>query len=272
VKKFIPFLFLAIFLVLPTTPVAADSGGLVGAATTLSFQDNWFDDVEGFADYIDNYANWNKGFSTAQEAYTCWFEEDGTPYSDDDYADHVELMLILGHGDFYLYPGGPTIYTYIQLPHELPFSLNTGEILSAEVNNISLGYESESGDQNIWFFAISCSLLRDNYNCYEDWLEVLNGTHMMLGFKSDVGMHDHDLRELADRFMSEVGGSYSYQKIQDAFFSTYVSRDRLEHYDNIGRILAENSSVADVDYLYSYVAETTVDATKYIITCGPAPA
>jgi hypothetical protein len=264
-KIFIPFICLTIVLaLLPCLPVSADNGGLVGALATSDFQDNWEDDLEGFINAVDGYANWNIGFTLSLYPYPSWFEEDGTPYSDDDYADKTELTLIEGHGGFDYDISIPSFWTYIDL--------EGNGTLSAEENNISLGYESESGDQNIWFFAISCSILRDNYNCYADWLSILNGTHMMLGFKSDGGIHDHDLRELADRFMSEVGGSYSYQKIQDAFFSTYVSRDMQVHYDNICRILAENSSVADVDYLFSYVAETTVDATKYIITCGPAPA
>ncbi len=262
-KIVIPIFIMLVFTMIPCSPVLADNGGLVGAAIandgSPDFQYYW-EDVQGFVNKVDSYGSCSIGFATSYNPEPAWFEEDG---NDDNYADKTELTLIEGHGGFDYDISIPSFWTYIDL--------EGNGTLSAEENNISLGYESDEGDQNIWFFAISCALLRDGWGVCDDWEDILNGTHMMLGFKSNCVRINWDLRELADRFMSEVGGSYSHQKIKDAFFSTFVDRDDPAHYDNICRILAENTAVYNVDYLHTYVAETTVDAEKYTVTYGPAP-
>jgi hypothetical protein len=259
-KIFIPLLCLMVtFIILPCAPVLADSGGLVGGGVSIDAGDVECDDYDHFINTIDGYSGWSicSGFN-AHDIHSGWWEEVNLDYN---HADLTELCFLSAHGHIdnnnNTYADCGNIYYY-------------GYLFASEVN---LGYESDDEDpQNIWCITIVCGLLRDDYSAYSDWVNVLNGCHMFMGFESDAvavfNAYTGDYWELADRM--ETGGTYSRQQMANAFYDTFVSTDDQAHYANIVRILAEDDDCAAYDYQDSYTSEYTVDATKYIYTYGPA--
>ncbi|MEM4522825.1 MAG: hypothetical protein QW738_06415 [Nitrososphaeria archaeon] len=85
---------------------------------------------------------------------------------------------------------------------------------------------------------------------------------MLLGFKNSPTIVNGDIPELAKRLTGT--GGFPKEKIQDAFFHTFVDSD---HPNNIARIVAENTSVADNDIIDNFNEQIPVDGTKIIITC-----
>jgi hypothetical protein len=215
-----------------------------GVCLANDWTGNWWTDAQGFANVIDAYSGWNN-YYTSNDPYPSWWKEESASGADNYYADYCELSLIQGHSA----SSGSTKY------------IGFGSRGYASANDVRLGYESpDDYGYNIWSFIIECSLFNDAN--YVAWAGALTGTHMLLGFKNDPWISTTDLTELANRLTGS--GGYSQQNVQWAFFDTYVCGDGL-HYDNIARILAENASVADYDYLNSFSTQITVDSTKIVI-------
>ena len=167
---------------------------------------------------------------------------------DNNYADYTELSLILGHS--------------CRIDEDLigiGFGKDRG---CARPEEVRLGYKSpDNYGYAIWSFIIQCEVLKDT--SYPYWLNALTGLHMLLGFKNSPTIAPGDLEELAHRLTGT--GGYIKESVQYAFFHTYVDADGT-HNNNIARILAENSDVADNDFIDSFPSQTPVDASKLVIT------
>ncbi len=211
------------------------------------FDGDFWPDAKGFANIIDQYAGWNKYFLT-HNPYPYMWKEESSGGQDDDYADYTELSLIEGHSAGL---GGGIV------------GIGFGTHGYAAPSAVRLGYKSpDNYGYAIWTFIIQCEVLKGS--SYPQWLNSLKGLHMFLGFKSPAAITNYDLRELAQRLTGT--GGYSQERVQDAFFHTYVDDDGT-HDNNVARILAENWSVANNDYIDSFNARTPVDDVKLVITC-----
>jgi len=243
--KIAKYKFIALFLV----PILAlMTGGKAvlawdeGVTVSSDFDNIYYEDAVDFSTTIDAYSGWSS-YLLSHNPVPSWYQEESYGGIDDDRADYTELSLLVCHGASgqIAFPSG-----WIDDPDE-----------------VRLGYSSpDSEGYNIWQFFIVCNLFGNSY--YSDWLSSLTGTHMLLGFSSTAVISNVDLDELAHRLTGT--GGYSQQTIQDAYFATYVVDDGC-HDDNICRILAENTSVADNDDIDTFTYQITVDSTKVIITC-----
>jgi len=237
-------------LILGSTPVLAWDEM---AAVTNGYGTAFYYDAVDFSDVIDAYSGWNESL-TSYTPYASWWKEESEYGYDDSYADDNELSLLVAHGND---NGGSWTITQIVFP-------NGGNL--DDPDTVRLGYDSPDNDGvNIWSFFITCNLFKDS--SYPYWLDSLTGTHMLLSFKNSVVWISGDLKELGQRLTGT--GGFSQETVQGAFFSTFVDNDDEAHYYNVGRILAENDSVATYDEIDSFDTQTTVDSTKTIISCGP---
>jgi len=219
-----------------------------GVGLANDFGGVWWTDAQGFANIIDNYPNWNIYF-LSNSPYPTWWKEESYGGMDNYMADYIQLSLILGHSADL---GGGLI------------GVGFGTLGYTSPNAVRLGYMSpDNYGYAIWWFIIECSVFKDS--SYPSWLYTLTGVHMLLGFKNDAVILSTDLRELANRLTGS--GGYSNETVQYAFFHTYVDLDGT-HNNNIARILAENTDVANNDKIDSFNSLTPVDATKIIITCS----
>ena len=220
------------------------------AAVTSDFGSAFYDDALEFLDVIITYSGCDYTYGS-HNPYATWWKEESSGGVDDTYADDAVLSLLFAHGSD---NNGQWTVTQIAFP--------SGGWID-DPNTVRLGYDSPDDDGiNIWNFFITCTLFKDT--SYPSWAYALTGTHMLLGFKNSPTISSSDLEELAHRLTGS--GGYSQQNVQDSFFATFVEDDGT-HDNNIGRILAENTSVADNDEIDSFVSQTTVDATKLCITC-----
>lgn len=226
----------------------------VGVGVSDDFRDNWLRDVEEFADTIINELGWYEGYFTDTAIASEWQEETYSGTDDED-ADFCQLSLLLAHGH-------PTAYlSYIEFSYDAYFD---------DTDTIRLGYATPSDTgYNIWAFFITCYLLRNP--SYPSWSDALDGTHMMLGFTNspNIVVSDTwgDATELAYRLIGLDGEEdYDQENVQNSFFNTYVQDDGI-HGNNYARILAENSSVANNDWIDSYSSQITVDNSYTIIDC-----
>ncbi|MDD5289456.1 MAG: fibronectin type III domain-containing protein, partial [Dehalococcoidales bacterium] len=172
------------------------------------------------------------------------WQEESSNGIDNQKADNTELSLILAHGN--------SIGVVGFGPGKNP----TGP------DPVRLGYVSpDSYGRSIWWFIIECEIFNDGYN--SGWLNTLAGNHLLLGFKNSPIIGGNDFSELANR----LTGTSPYQKetIQNAFSHTYVDSGDY-HDDNIARIIAESTNVADNDQIDSFEIQTTVDSEKFEIT------
>lgn len=220
-----------------------------GVACNNNFDSNFWSETQVFANIIDSYPGWNKYFLT-HDPYPYMWKEESSGGSDNNYADYTELSLIVGHS--------------ANLSGGL-IGIGFGTRGYARPNEVRLGYKSpDNYGYAIWTFVIQCSVLADS--SYPSWLYSLTGLHMFLGFKTQATITPSDLRELAYRLTGT--GGYSKEKVQYAFFHTFVDRDGI-HNNNVARILAENSNVADGDYIDIFDTQTPVDNVKLVITYPP---
>ena len=119
-------------------------------------------------------------------------------------------------------------------------------------DSVRLGYSSLDGyGFNIWWSIIECEVF--NNADYADWFASMKGTHMLLGFENSPTILSTDLTELANRLTGS--GGYDKDRVQDAFFYTYVDWDG-NHNANFARILAENAGVADNDHIDAFTRQT----------------
>ena len=230
----------------------------VGAATTFSDDTNdlWFNATKQFAEIIDSYQGWSILFlrDYPNVGPYMWTEE-AYGGQDNNYADLVELSLVLGHGC--------VVYSGQQGVTAIGFA-DKG---CATPDHIRLGYESpDDYGWAIWSFIMQCSVLEndtDTVRGVSAWLSTLTGVHMILGFASEATLSNTDLAELAYRLTGT--GGYPKESVQDAFFNTFVKSDEV-HINNIARIIAENDDVANNDYIDAFSMYTSVDEVKLIIT------
>ena len=237
----------------PDTGWRAPSRKNLGAVVANDWPDEYYDDVQNFADTLSNSQGWNQSFISHDPSET-WWKEESSSGADNSWADNTELSLIHSHSAL---GGGNIIY--------LGFGTGHG---TASPFEVKLGYTSpDSTGYNIWNFAIECETLNDN--SYNSWYAALNGEHMMLGFKTDAYLTTAatDMQTLAN-YLTGTGGK-AKKNIQNSFFSTFVVRDGI-HDNNICRILAEDTSVADNDSIDFFNPQISVDSTKTVITFGPA--
>ncbi|MBC7091774.1 MAG: hypothetical protein H5T50_07720, partial [Nitrososphaeria archaeon] len=131
-----------------------------------------------------------------------------------------------------------------------------------------LGYQSpDSKGKAIWTVIIQCSILHDENSTHAGvggWLQTLCGLHMFLGFKNSPCISPSDFSELAYRITGT--GGYPKESIKNAFFHTFVKDDSV-HKNNIARIIAEDSNVADHDTIDSWNSMIYVDNVKVIYAC-----
>ncbi|AIG98575.1 MULTISPECIES: DUF6345 domain-containing protein [Archaeoglobus] len=224
----------------------------VGAAVAFSEdpEDVWFNSVSQFVEIISSEPTWVQHFLNdyPNVGPYMWTEEEKG--NDNFYADYTELSLVLGHGVVVVYPDGTkkSAIGFADRGYALP-------------DDIRLGYASPDGfGYSVWTFIIQCSVLGDEY--VDDWLQTLQGVHMVLGFASTATISNADFPELAYRLTGT--GGYTREKVESAFFSTFLKSDGV-HDDNRARIIAENSEVLDNDYLNSF-ERVPVDGSKIIVT------
>jgi len=248
-----------ILLASPMFSMVTNSSNFVGAACGFSddVDDVWFNAVKTFVEIIDAYQDWSAVFvKDYPDVGPYLMTEEVYGGHDDLYADLVELFLLLAHGTILCYANdGCVTIVYFNESWVAP-------------EQVKLGYKSPDGfGYNIWAFILSCGLLRDDSDDVvgvSAWSNTLAGTHMILGFANSAGIVNVDLPELAYRLTGT--GGYPKQRVQDAFFSTFVKYDEI-HKDNIARIIAEDSYVADNDLIDDFNRYVEVDNVKYIITC-----
>ena len=92
---------------------------------------------------------------------------------------------------------------------------------------------------------------------------------MVMGFVPMAQLYANDLQELS-YYLTGTGGKAKLN-IQNAFFNTYL-RDpggKSNHLLNVGRILAQNSDVADNDYIDFFNPQISTGGTQIVITCNP---
>lgn len=228
----------------------------VGVAMTFSddTNDTWFNAVKDFVDIItSSRTSWEKWFLNdyPNVGPYMWTEEEYNG-QDNSYADYTELSLVLGHGCVVVFPDGKRVS-----------AIGFADKGCAIPDHIRLGYKSpDDYGFAIWSFIIQCSVLSDDY--VGDWLQVMTGVHMILGFANSPIISNADFGVLARRLTGT--GGYPQETIQDAFFHTFVAYDGV-HNNNIARIIAENADVADHDTIDSFSYQIPVDNVKLIITC-----
>ncbi|MEM1986113.1 MAG: DUF6345 domain-containing protein [Nitrososphaeria archaeon] len=249
------FLIILSFLLLSSLKVYSYNTG--GAMTFEDdYNDFWYNQVDSFLNIIDSYPNWNKLFSRDYPNVGPYmYVEEANNGLDDSYADKVEISIILGHTAVVLVNGN--YYTAIG------FGAGKGAAIPQQVR---LGYQSpDNKGEAIWAFIIQCELLHDdqgNQIGVGGWTQTLTGLHMLLGFKNSPAIVNGDIPELAKRLTGT--GGFPKEKVQDAFFHTFVDSD---HPNNIARIVAESTSVVDNDVIDNFNEQIPVDGTKIIITC-----
>jgi hypothetical protein len=229
-----------------------DSGNLLfrkylGVAITSDFDAIAFGDATNFADILRDEQGWTQYFVSHNPSGT-WWQEESSGGTDNDKADYCELTYLGAHGQD---NDGAWDVTKIQFPGGY-----------VESNTVKLGYASpDSNGKSIWAFISSCKLLKDT--SYTSWKELLQGTHMLLGYKTNAVGSAPDMENLAKRLTGSDG--FSKENIQDAYFNNYV--DEGMHAPNWCRIIAENDDVADYDWIDYYYPIISVDSTKVIIDC-----
>lgn len=122
---------------------------------------------------------------------------------------------------------------------------------SAIPQQVRLGYQSPyNKGEAILAFIIQCKLLHDdqgNQLGVDGWMQILTGIHMLLDFKNSPTIVNGDIPELAKRLMGT--GGFPKERVQDAFLHTFVDNN---HPNNIARIVAENTFVADNDNIDNF--------------------
>jgi hypothetical protein len=225
----------------------------VGAAMTFSEDpsDVWYNSVKQFVKIISSEPAWFQHFlrDYPRVGPYMWTEEEKGG-DDNDYADWTEISLVLGHGCVVVYPDGTK-----------KSAIGFADKGCAIPDDIRLGYSSPDGfGYSVWTFIVQCSILEDEY--VDDWLQTLQGVHMVLGFASTATISNADFPELAYRLTGT--GGYSKEKVESAFFSTFLKADGV-HDNNKARIIAENSEILENDYLDSF-RRVPVDGEKIIVT------
>lgn len=249
-------LFIIVFSIISAIPSTVESYD-VGAAMTFDddTNDTWFNAVKDFVDIItSSRAYWYEWFlrDYPNVGPYMWTEEEYGG-EDNDYADFTELSLVWGHGCVVVFPDGESVTA-------IGFGGGKG---CAMPYHIRLGYKSpDYYGYAIWTFIIQCSILNDDD--VGEWLQVMTGIHMVLGFANTVVISNVDPSILAYRLTGT--GGYQKETVQDAFFHTFVRYDNV-HKNNIGRIIAENADAADHDTIDSFEYHIPVDNVKLIITC-----
>ena len=229
-----------------------------GAATTFSndTNDTWFNATKQFIEIIDSYQGWSTLFlRDYPDVGPYMWTEEAYGGHDNNYADLVELSLVLGHGCI-VYSG-----------QEGTTAIGFADKGCATPDHIRLGYKSPGNSGwAIWTFIIQCSVLENDTSTVDGvsaWLPTLTGIHMVLGFASEAVISNTDLPELAYRLTGT--GGYPKESIQDAFFNTFVKSDEV-HINNIARIIAENDDAANDDYIDTFSMYIIVDDIKLVIT------
>ena len=226
----------------------------LGVALAADWPNDWFTDLQNFADTLTNSQGWNQQF-VSHDPSELWWREESNGGCDDTKADNNELSLIFSHSA--VDGNGKTI---------LGFGAGKGNATPSQVRS---GYTSpDNNGFNIWDFAIECEVLNDA--SYTDWYSALTGEHMLLGFKTDANVSADDLQTLA-YYLTGTGGKAKLN-IQNAFFWTYLKNldgNHANHLLNVCRILAQNSDVADNDAIDFFNPQISTAGTPIVITCNP---
>ena len=225
-----------------TTGASLISAEEVGGAAATDVDNVFYVDVSYFVERINAEPGWDVSMkSHSPELF--WIEE-GTDLG---YFDSSEMTMYYAHGD----------------PNDTPTSVsfNSSERLY-DPSTVRLGYQSNNGyGDNIWFFAIVCHML--NNDSYSYWLDSLTGTHMILSSRDTIYYQTTDARDMAYRMRGE--GGFTQESISSAYISEYVTIDGV-HDNNVLRVIAENITVFDYDYLDSCTSQITVDSSKSVLT------
>jgi hypothetical protein len=215
------------------------------------FAEPFFQDAQNFANILYQLRGWNP-YCVDHSPYRTWWQEETSGGIDDQKADYGELSFLGAHG----FDGNNHELNITQVAFPLGGYID-------DPTTVKMGYlSSDSYGYNIWNYIPSCRLLKDT--SYPSWATILQGTHMLLGYKNDADGTNEDMEEMAYRLTGAAG--WEKQNIQYAYFSTYVKDDDA-HRNNQARILAENNDVLDNDWIDSYSVYIIKDGYYTVVTC-----